>query len=120
MKNQSKPRRQPSEFPSSLEESQLRKLSLEIEALEKQLHLQSATAKSQQEKVELEVASLRWQNRWSSRLTQFAALATIAISLAGAWFGYSKLIADRQKDRDSARFLMRERAENQLRADVKE
>jgi hypothetical protein len=92
--------------PNPLEKAQLRKLELEIDALERTAHEEKSVGISKQEKVKLEVKTLLWQTGRVYRLSQFAVIFSILATLVtifatgyGMWSSYTKENETRVKER---------------------
>jgi hypothetical protein len=88
-----------------IEESQLKKLELEVRSLERKEGEETQTTKPRGEKLQLELDNLRWQTGRIYRLSQFAVifsvLATIVTIFAttyGIWSSYKKDIENKRKE----------------------
>jgi hypothetical protein len=91
---------------NSLEDAQLRKLELEIDALRRAANEENSVGVSKQEKIKLEVKTLLWQTGRVYRLSQFAVifsilatLVTVFATVYGIWSSYQKDTEARIKDR---------------------
>jgi|GEM_PF-6320002 len=89
--------------------------------------LETEMAQSQLRKLQLEVLALERQNTWKGQVVQFATAFTVLATVFGIWQGIEKFRSDRQKDRDLAekdnslrRSELIERLTNQYRSDLKQ
>ena len=89
-----------------LEDAQLRKLQLEIDALERIANEEQTVGISKQEKVRLEVKTLLWQTGRVYRLSQFAVIFSILATMVtifatgyGIWTSYAKDSETKVKER---------------------
>jgi hypothetical protein len=89
-----------------LEDAQVRKLELEIDALTRAANEEQSVGTSKQEKVRLEVKTLLWQTGRVYRLSQFAVIFSILATLVtifatayGIWTSYVKDNETRVKER---------------------
>ena len=106
-------------------QAQLRKLELEIAALEANNHKEDATADAEQRKLDLEIQSLKWQNGLVYRLSQFATIFTILATLVtvfatgfGIWTAYHKLVTDKNKEAEIKKKEVTERTNTQYRSEL--
>lgn len=110
---------------NEVNEAQLRKLQLEIQALEREGHFDDETAAQKHQKLNLELQSLAWQNGLIYRLGQFATIFTILATLVtvfatgfGIWTAYTKLVSDREKEAELKDKEFIERTNTQYRTEL--
>lgn len=101
-----------------LEDSQLKKLALEIKALERIEEEETDTRIPKQKKLDLELKTLLWQTGRVYRLSQFAIIASILATLVtifatsyGIWASYTKDTENKEKE-------LRERTDSLYRAEI--
>lgn len=89
-----------------LEEAQVRKLELEIKALERKENEERNTEEPRQKKLTLELKTLLWQTGRVYRISQFvfiisvlATVVTIFATVYGIWSTYKKDIESKKKER---------------------
>lgn len=98
--------KQTGEALNRLEEAQLRRLQLEIDALERTADEEKLVGVSKQDKIKLEVKTLLWQTGRVYRLSQFAVIFSILATLVtvfatgyGIWSSYTKDNETKVKER---------------------
>jgi len=89
-----------------------------MEDLNQDAQIQPAKAEAELRKLNLEVSALQWQNSWLGRLAQFATLGAVLVGVITVFGGLYQYYGDRQKERDLRFKELRERADNQYRADI--
>ncbi|HEY0547207.1 MAG TPA: hypothetical protein VGC91_17645 [Pyrinomonadaceae bacterium] len=115
------------DLQSEIAEAQLRKLELEISALETERRNKARSVEEQHQKLLLEISSLKRQNGLLSRATQFATVITILATLItmfatgfGLWTAYDKFVTDKKKDTDLRTKEVTEATNKQYRAELQQ
>jgi hypothetical protein len=106
--------------PRTVEQASLRKLQLEIEALEREKRFEGEAREEKRGKLYYETQSLRWQTSLLYRLTQFATVITIFATAFGVYQAYLKLVEDKLKESQQNEKARMERVNNQYRSDLQQ
>lgn len=104
----------------TVEQANLRKLELEIEALEREKRFEGEAREEKRGKLYYETQSLKWQTSLLYRLTQFATVITIFATAFGVYQAYVKLVEDKLKESQQNEKAHMERVNNQYRADLQQ
>jgi hypothetical protein len=107
-----------SEAKKLLEDSQLKKLALEIKALERIEEEETNTKLPKQKKLDLELKTLLWQTGRVYRLSQFAIIASILATLVTIFATSYGIWASYQKDTENKTKELRERTDSLYRAEI--
>lgn len=101
-----------------LEDSQLKKLALEIKALERIEEEETNIKIPKQKKLDLELKTLLWQTGRVYRLSQFAIIASILATLVTIFATSYGIWASYQKDTENKTKELRERTDSLYRAEI--
>jgi hypothetical protein len=107
-----------SDVKKLLEEEQLRKLALEIKALERREEEEINARFPKQQKLDLELKTLLWQTGRVYRLSQFAIIASVLATLVTVFATSYGIWASYKKDTELKAKELRERTDSLYRAEI--
>ena len=123
----STPPSEPGKTQDEIAQEQLRKLRLEIDALEREQGLAVDTPGRRRRKLDLEVQALQWQNGLVYKLGQYATIVTILATVAticatglGVYIAYNNFARDREHEAALKQKELAEKTDSQYRTELRE